>query len=97
MRAPFFVLFPAAALLLAGCTQQAGAYRGSPVCKQAESKCKYYSKVRKQAGGRENGAALEAMREDCEASQRACAESVRYDQNSLSEPAHPTEIPNRRF
>jgi hypothetical protein len=97
VRAPLLVSFLAAALLPSGCTQQAGAYRGSPVCKQAESRCEYYSKVRKQAGGRENGAALEAMREDCEASQRACAESVRYDQNPLSEPAHPAEIPNRRF
>jgi hypothetical protein len=97
VRAPFLVSVFAAAFLSAGCTQQAGAYRGSPVCKQAESRCESYSKMRKQAGDRENGAALEAMREDCEASQRACAESVRYDLNSPSEPAHPAEISNRRF
>jgi hypothetical protein len=81
----------ALALAVSACTRQAQAYRENPMCRQAESTCKHYEKMRKQAG-RDEGAGLDLLREDCEASQRACAESVQ----NLQPSAYP-EAPERSW
>jgi hypothetical protein len=73
-------------------SDQASGYSQSPVCAQQERKCKEYARVRKQAGEK-NAAMLELQREDCEASQRACAESVR----NLQEPVYPGDAPARSW
>jgi len=86
-------LFAAASILVfSACTRQSQAYGQSPVCNQAERACKHYDKVRKQAGS-DQGAGLDLLREDCEASQRACAESVR----NLEPSAYPEQTPARSW
>jgi hypothetical protein len=91
MRLKAGVLFAGAlALVVSACTRQGQAYGQSPVCRQAENTCKQYEKTRKQAG-RDEGAGLDLLREDCEASQRACAESVQ----NLQPSAYPSQTPDR--
>jgi hypothetical protein len=82
----------ALALVASACTRQGQAYGQSPVCNQAERACKHYNKVNKQAG-KDEGAGLDLLREDCEASQRACAESVQ----NLQPSSYPSETPDRSW
>ena len=77
--------------IFSGCSNQAAAYRESPICKQRKQKYEAYQRARKQAHG-DKGDALKWMREDYEATERACAESVRTLQdNSL--PSPPGQVP----
>jgi hypothetical protein len=69
-----------------GCSSQASAYRGNPMCKQAEQKCRLYYETMDRTKT-DRGAGIELLREDCEASQRACADGV---SRSL-ETSHPGE------
>ena len=73
-------------------SEQASGYSQSPMCAQQKRKCKEYARVRKQAGEK-NAAVLELQREDCEASQRACAESVK----NLEAPSYPWDTPARSW
>lgn len=85
MRLPYFVwggILTGAIGLLGGCTNQARAYNHNPMCRQAEQTCKAYYKTLEQTKPAQGGAGLELMREDCEASQRACAEGVRTTEDS---------------
>jgi hypothetical protein len=71
---------------LAGCSRQAGAYSANPMCKQAQDKCKLYYETMDRTKT-DRGAGIDLLREDCEASQRACADGV---SRSL-ETSHPGE------
>jgi len=75
MRPFLFILSVTGFLLLTACSRQGLAYKESPVCKQAKTVCAQYKKTLKQADGK-SGAGIDQLREDCEGSQRACAESV---------------------
>lgn len=88
------VFFAAAvALVFSACTRQGYAYGQSPVCKQQETRCEAYAKQRKTAGKGPEGEGLRLLREDCEASQRACAESLQ----SLKPSAYPQQTPARSW
>ena len=89
-------LFFAAAstLVFSACTRQGYAYSQSPVCAQQKTRCENYAKQRKLAGKGPEGEGLRLMREDCEASQRACAESMETLQPG---PAYPRETPARNW
>jgi hypothetical protein len=84
----YSLLFSIAALsfYFCGCSSQAWAYEGSPICKQRKQKYEAYQKARKKAHG-DKGDALKWMREDYEATERACAESVRTLQESSAPPS----------
>lgn len=71
---PLLVL-TAVACGLSGCSQQAGAYSANPICREARQKCQTYHRAVKLANT-DRGVGMELLREDCEASQRACAEGV---------------------
>jgi hypothetical protein len=69
-----FQIFIAIGLFTA-CTKQGRAYNQNPICRQSEQKCNlYYDTMERTKTDR--GAAIDLLREDCEDSQRACAEGV---------------------
>lgn len=57
------------------CSNQARAYSANPICHEARKKCEVYHRT-VQRMKTDQGAGMELLREDCEASQRACAEGV---------------------
>jgi outer membrane murein-binding lipoprotein Lpp len=71
---------------LAGCSSQAMAYKENPICREAQQKCKVYYETMDRTKT-DRGAGIDLLREDCEASQRACADGV---SRSL-ETSHPGE------
>ena len=75
---------------VAGCSNQARAYSANPICHEARQKCEVYHRT-VQRMKTDQGAGMDLLREDCEASQRACAEGV---SRSL-ETSYPEE-PGRR-
>jgi hypothetical protein len=77
--------------ILAGCSHQGVAHNANPMCRQAEQKCKVYHETMERAKS-DHGAGIDLLREDCEDSQRACAEGV----NRSLESSHPEEPGNRK-
>lgn len=85
------LLVGAMGFAVAGCSSQAGAYGNNPMCRQAQQKCKLYYETMDRTKT-DRGAGIDLLREDCEASQRACAEGVSRD----VETSHPGEPGKRK-
>lgn len=71
---PALLVATVAACGISGCAQQF-AYNDNPICREARQKCQAYHRTLK-ITQTDEGAGMALLREDCEASQRACAEGV---------------------
>lgn len=77
-------------IALTGCSRQVSAYAANPICAQAKQKCKQYYEMIELAKT-DRGAATDLLREDCEASQRACSDGV----NRSLETSRPEKLGTR--